>query len=68
MFCNNILNQMEKGNIIEGQLYVVKDKLLKRYVIDGNNTYETTGVPRAITAQVLWMAHDNLGHNGTHRT
>ena len=25
MFCNNILNQIEKGNIIEGQLYVVKD-------------------------------------------
>ena len=46
-------------------MYVVKDKLLKRYVIDGNNTYETTIIPRAITAQVLWMAHDNLGHNGT---
>ena len=68
MFCNNILNQIEKGNIIEGQLYVVKDKLLKRYVIDGNNTYETTVIPRAITAQVLQMAHNNLGHNGTHRT
>ena len=66
MFCNNILNQIEKGNII-GQLYVVKDKLLKRYVIDGNNTYETTMIPRALTAQVLWMVHDNLGHNGTHR-
>ena len=68
MFCNNILNQIEKGNIIEGQMYIVKDKLLKRYVIDGNNTYETTVIPRAITAQVLRMAHDNLGHNGTHRT
>ena len=68
MFCNNILNQIEKGNIIEGPLYVVKDKLLKRYVIDGNNTYETTVIPRAITTQVLWMAHDNLRHNGTHRT
>ena len=67
IFCSNILNQIEKGNIIEGQLYIVKDKLLKRYVIDGNNTYETTMIPRAITAQILWMAHDNLGHNGTHR-
>ena len=53
MFCNNILNQIEKGNIIEGQLYMVKDKLLKRYVIDGDNTYETTVIPRAITAQIL---------------
>ena len=67
IFCNNILNQIEKGNIIEGQLYVVKDKMLKRYVVDGNNIYETIIVPRVITAQILWMVHDNLGHNRTHR-
>ena len=67
-FCNNIVTQIEKGNIIKGQLYMVKDKLLKRYVIDGNNTYETTVILRAITAQVLQMTHDHLGHNGTHRT
>ena len=53
LFCNNILTQIEKGNIIKGQMYTVKDKLLKRYVIDGDNTYETTVIPRAITAQVL---------------
>ena len=67
MFCRNILNQIEKGNIIEGELYIVKDKLLKRCVINGDNTYETTVVPRAITTQILQMAHDELGHNGTHR-
>ena len=53
MFCKNILNQIEKGNIVEGQLYVVKDKLLKRYIIDGDKTYETTVVPSAITTQIL---------------
>ena len=52
-FCNNILTQIEKGNIIEEQTYTVKDKLLKRYVIDGDNTYGTTVILRAITAQVL---------------
>ena len=67
LFCNNILTQIEKGNII-GQMYMVKDKLLKRYVTDGDNAYETTVIPRAIAAQVLQMAHDHLGHNGTHRT
>ena len=67
MFCNDILAQIEKGNIIEGHVYVIKDKLLKRYVIDGDNTYETTVIPRALTAQVLQMAHNELGHNGTHR-
>ena len=42
--------------------------MLKRYVVDGNNTYETIIIPRVVTAQILRMAHDNLGHNGTHRT
>ena len=67
-FCANILAQIEKGNIRDGQLYVIQDKLLKRYVTDSDNTYETIVLPRALTAQILKMAHDNLGHNGTHRT
>ena len=68
MFCANILAQIEKGSIIEGQLYVIQNKLLKRYVTDGNNTYETIVLPRSPAAQILKIAHDNLGHNGTHRT
>ena len=67
-FCTNILAQIEKGNIIKGQVYKVQNKLLKRYVTDGDNTYETIVLPRALTAQILKMAHDDLGHNGTHRT
>ena len=59
-FCANILAQIEKGNIIEGQLYIIQNKLLKRYVTDGDNTYETIVLPRALTAQILRMAHDNL--------
>ena len=66
-FCSHILTQIEKGNIKEGQTYLVQNKVLKRYVIDGNNTYKTVILPRALTAQVLKMAHDDLGHNGTHR-
>ena len=53
IFCKNILNQIEKGNIVEGQLYLIKDKIFKRYVIDGENTYETTVVPRTLTTQIL---------------
>ena len=52
-FCNNILTQIKKRNIIEGHVYVIKDKLLKRYVIDRNNTYESTILPRALITQVL---------------
>ena len=68
VFCKNILSQIEKGNIVEGQLYLVKDQILKRYIIDGDNTYETTVILRALTTQILQMAHDELGHNGSHRT
>ena len=46
----------------------MKDNILKRYVLEGNNTYETTVIPRALTGQILRIVHDELGHNGTHRT
>ena len=44
IFCKNIINQIEKGNITDTQLCLLKDNILKRYVIEGNNTYETTVV------------------------
>ena len=37
-------------------------------MIEGDKTYETIVLPRALTAQILKMVHDDLGHNGTHRT
>ena len=67
VFCKNILDQIEKGNIVEGQLYLVRYRILKRYILDGDNTYETIVVLRALIAQIHRMAHDELGHNGTHR-
>ena len=67
-FCKNILGQIEKGNIVEGQLYIIKDNILKRYVVDGDDTFETTVMPRSLTPQILWMVHDELGQNGTHQT
>ena len=51
-----------------GQFHLVRDKILKRYILDGDNTYETTVVTKALIAQILRMAHDELGHNGTHQT
>ena len=35
-FCRNIIQQIEKGNIKEGQLYKIDNKQLKRLVTDGN--------------------------------
>ena len=48
IFCKNILDQVKKGNIQEGQLYIVRNIILKRYVLEGNNTYETTVIPKNI--------------------
>ena len=67
-FCANILAQMGRGSMVEGQLYKIKDKLLKRYVVDGNNTYETIVLLGALAAQMLRVAYDDLGHSGTHVT
>ena len=67
-FVRIILDQIKKGNIPEGQLYIVRNNILKGYVLEGNNTYETTVIPRALTGQIPRMAHDELGYNGTHRT
>ena len=61
VFCKNILDQIKKGNIPEGQFYIVKDNILKRYVLEGNNTYETTVIPRASTRQILRIAHGEVG-------
>ena len=39
-FCKNIFSQIKKGNFIEGQSYLIRNKILKRYIIDGDHTYE----------------------------
>ena len=47
-FCQNIMQQIEKGNIKEGQLYRIDNKQLKRMVTDGNDTYETIVILRSL--------------------
>ena len=43
-FCSCILAQIENGNVREGPTYKVQNKLLKRYVTDGDKTYETSRI------------------------
>ena len=52
-FCKNIFSQIEKGNLIKGQLYLIRNNILKRYIIDGDHTYETIIIPKALTPQIL---------------
>ena len=46
----------------------MRDDILKRYVTEEDKTYETTVIPRALIGQILKLAQEDLGHNGTHRT
>ena len=56
IFFKNILDQIKKDNIQEGQLCIVRDNILKRYVLEGNITYETTVIPRALIGKFLgWL-------------
>ena len=67
-FCFHIITQIERGNIKDGRTYKLHNRVQKRNVTDNDKIYETIVLPRVLTAQVLKMAHDDLGHNGTHRT
>ena len=62
-----MFSQIEKGNLQEGQLCIVRDNILKRYMAEGDNIYETTVITRTLIGQILKLAHEDLGHNGTHR-
>ena len=53
---------------MDGHLYKIENNILKRYIMDGDDMHETTMIARSLTPQILQMAHDELGHNGTHRT
>ena len=56
LFAKTFFSQIKKGNMQEGQLYIVRDNILKRYVNDGNNIYETTVIPGALIGQILKLA------------
>ena len=53
---------------MNGHLYKIENNILKRFIVDEDDVYETTVIPRSLTPQILRMVHDELGHNGTHRT
>ena len=67
-FCDNIIRQLNKGNLIERQPYFIEDYLLHQIIKEQDQQYETIVIPRVMIGQVLKAAHDLLGHNGIGRT
>ena len=48
--------------------YHVEDGILRKYVTDNKQRFDTVVVPSHYTLALLRLAHDELGHNGSART
>ena len=66
-FCKNIIKQLNKGNITERQPYFLEDYISHRIIKEQDHQYETVVIPRALIPQVLYTAHNLLGHKGIGR-
>ena len=48
--------------------YYLEGGILRKYVYDAKQWFETTVVPRSLRGILLKLSHDDLGHNGTAQT
>ena len=67
-FCQNIRRRIAKEGPKAVYPYYMEGELLMRYVEDNKQRLEAIAIPRELSAVVLKLAHDNLGHNGSVRT
>ena len=67
-FCTKMFKKLVQGKSIIDQAYHVKDGILRKYVTDNKQRFDTIVVPIHYTLALLRLAHDELGHNGSART
>ena len=48
--------------------HYIEDNILKRYVTDKKQRFETTVLNKSCAPMLLKQAHDQIGHNGSART
>ena len=63
-----MLKILVQGRSIIDQAYHVKGGILRKYVTDNKQRFDTIVVPINYTLALLRLAHDELGHNGSART
>ena len=64
-----ILKCKLQNNRLDKEYYSLdENELLTRKVIDGGHKFHAIYLPSVLIFQVLWTAHDDLGHNGFPRT
>ena len=66
--CTRIMLQMTKQGEKALHPYYLEGGILKKYVYDAKQWFETTVVPRSLCGTLLKFSHDDLGHNGTGQT
>ena len=67
-FCKGVINNLLSGKLPTGTPYYLEDSILKRYVTDNKQRFETIVLTKACALLLLRLAHDEMGHNGSART
>ena len=66
--CTQIMLQMTKQGEKALHPYYLEGGILKKYVYDAKQWFETTVVLQSLCETLLKLSHDDLGHNGTAQT
>ena len=63
-----MLGKLTQSKSMLNQAYHIEDGILRKYVVDNKQRFNTIVVPVHYTLALLRLAHDKLGHNGSART
>ena len=66
-FCSKIIKQLENKKAVVGSPHYIEDNILKRYVTDNKQRFETIVLNKSCAPMLLKQAHDQMGHNGSAR-
>ena len=66
--CTQIMSQMTKQGEKALHPYYLEGGILKKYVYDAKQQFETMVVPRSLCGTLFKLSHNDLGHNGTAQT
>ena len=66
--CTRIMSQMAKQGEKVLHPYYLEGGVLRKYVYDTKQWFETMVVLQSLRGILLKLSHDDLGHNGTART
>ena len=66
-FCKEVMEKLIREQLQNGKPYYQEEGILKRFVEDGKQKFEAVVLPQVLIGAVLQLAHEGLGHNGSHQ-